>query len=158
MIVFFVMLLFCGVIAAQNENENQEFLDAQFLISENDSISYLVGNIRQYDIKWKEPGKPLYISVQKNKTAQNADQNSEFIIAYSNPFEDDINILFSLESEQNVTLLVYGANGLLFDRQNLGLLPVGQHNYLLALAAQKGQYQIVVQTGDKNNSNLIIKK
>ena len=34
LISFFAILLFCGVVAAQNQNENEEFLNAQFLILE----------------------------------------------------------------------------------------------------------------------------
>jgi len=109
-------------------------------------------------MKLKEPGKPLYISLQKSKIAENeAEQNKETFIAYPNPFASAINILFTLKTEQNVTILVYGINGKLFDRQNLGILEEGNHNYQLTLIAPKGQYLLVLQTGDKKITNLIIK-
>jgi len=126
--------------------------------TETDSISYLTGNIRQYDVKQKEPGKPLYVSLQKNKFSQSTIQTEEFFITYPNPFDGEINILFYLENEQNVKFSVYGINGKLYDSQNLGLLKAGTHNYLLALAAPKGQYMLVLQTDKKKKSNLITKK
>jgi hypothetical protein len=135
-----------------------QFNNAVLEMSETDSVSYLLGNIRQYDMKLKEPGKPLYISLQKSKFEQSTDLHKELIIAYPNPFADDINILFSLEKEQNVTISVYGVNGILFDSQNLGVLQAGQHNFLLSLNAPKGQYLLVVQKDNKKLSSLIIKK
>jgi len=129
--------------------------------TDTDSVSYLVGNIQQYDMKLKEPGKPLYISVQRNKVTGNAEtekQNRDFFITYPNPFDSEINILFSLENEQNVTLSVYGINGMLLDSQNLGILTAGKHNYLLTFSALQGQYLLVLQKGDRKISNLIIKK
>jgi len=86
-----------------------------------DSVSYITGNIRQYDMKLKEPGKPLYISLQKRSFIQNTELIKDFFIAYPNPFDGEINILFSLENDQNVTIYVYGINGMLFDHQNLGV-------------------------------------
>ena len=127
--------------------------------TETDSVSYLVGNIRQYDIIRKEPSKPLYVSLQKSKIAEKViEQEKEFLIAYPNPFDGEINILFSLEKEQNVTISVYDVNGNLYDRQILGFLHAGQHNYQLALSAPQGQYLLVVETDNKKITNLIIKK
>ena len=143
---------------SRNYEKKWKFSNAILEKTETDSVSYLVGNIRQYDTKLKEPGKPLYISLQKSKIEQDAKLKKDFIIAYPNPFDGEINILFDLEKEQNVTISVYGINGALFDRQNLGALQSGQHNYLLALTAPKGQYMLVLQTGNKKISNIIIKK
>ena len=126
--------------------------------TDTDTISYLVGNIRQYDTKLKEPGKPLYVSLQKSNITQNVTLKKEFIVAYPNPFDGEINILFDLKKEQNVTISVYGINGTLFDSQNLGILQAGQHDYLLSLDAAKGQYMLVLQIDDKKITNLIIKK
>ena len=127
--------------------------------TETDSVSYLVGNIRQYDITRKEPGKPLYISLQMRKYHEYPTiSEKEYIIAYPNPFNSEISILFSLENEQNVIISVYSVNGQLFDQQNLGVLNAGNHNYLLTLNATQGQYLLVLQTDNKNFTNLIIKK
>jgi hypothetical protein len=144
---------------SRNLQKKWRFNNAVLEKTETDSLSYLVGNIQQYDAKLKEPSKPLYISVQKNKRSNNAaEQEKDFLTVYPNPFEDKINILFSVQSEQNVTLSVYDMNGTLYDHQNLGTLPAGKHNYLLALTAPKGEYLIVLQKGDKKISNIIIKK
>jgi len=127
--------------------------------TETDSVSYLVGNIRQYDIKRKEPGKPLYVSLQKNKVTPNGIVlEKDFLIAYPNPFDGEINILFSIENEQNVSISVFDIKGNLFDQQNFGILDAGQHNYQLALSAPKGQYMLVVQLENKKFTHLIIKK
>ena len=136
-----------------------KFNNAVLEKTDTDSVSYLVGNIQQYDMKLKEPSKPLYISLQKSKVAGNAEQqNRDFFITYPNPFDSEINILFSLENEQNVTLSVYGINGVLLDSQSLGVLSEGKHNYLLTFSALQGQYLLVLQKGNKKISNLIIKK
>ena len=136
-----------------------KFNNAVLEKTDTDSVSYLVGNIQQYDMKLKEPRKPLYISLQKSKVADNAgQQGKDFMITYPNPFDNEINILFSLENEQNVTLSVYGINGMLLDSQNLGILTAGKHNYLLTFSAPQGQYLLVLQKGNRKISNLIIKK
>ncbi|MDR2510947.1 MAG: T9SS type A sorting domain-containing protein [Bacteroidales bacterium] len=148
------------------------------------NVSYLVGNIQQYDMKLKEPRKPLYISLQKSKFTEKreketdivefadkieeekgvstfvdkAKEEKDFMVAYPNPFDSEIHILFSMEEAQNVILSVYGANGTLFDQQNLGILPEGKQNYLLTLFAPKGPYLLVLQKGNRKFSNLIIKK
>ncbi|MCL2072504.1 MAG: T9SS type A sorting domain-containing protein [Marinilabiliaceae bacterium] len=143
----------------KNYAKKWQFKNAILEKTETDSISYLVGNIRQYDIKRKEPSKPLYISLQKSKSAETQlETEKDFFIAYPNPFENNINIIFTLEKEMNVIISVYEATGKLFDRQSIGVLQTGQHNYLLALSAPKGQYMLVVQTGDNKISSLIIKK
>ncbi|MDR0830503.1 MAG: T9SS type A sorting domain-containing protein [Prevotellaceae bacterium] len=126
--------------------------------TETDSVSYLAGNIQQYDTKQKEPSKPLYISVQKNKFENASQEKKDFLVTYPNPFESEVNILFTLENEQNVTLSVYLLNGVLFDSKNLGVLPAGKQNILLTLSAPKGEYLLVVQKGNKRVSSLIIKK
>ncbi|MCL2073817.1 MAG: T9SS type A sorting domain-containing protein [Marinilabiliaceae bacterium] len=144
---------------SKNYARKWKFDNAILEKTETDSVSYLLGNIRQYDIKRKEPGKPLYISLQKNKVAPNAViLEKDFLIAYPNPFDGEINILFSIESEQNISISVYDINGNLFDQQNLGILYAGQHNYQLALSAPKGQYMLVVQLENKKFTHLIIKK
>lgn len=135
-----------------------QFRDAVLEITETDGVSYLAGNIRQYDTKLKEPGKPLYVSLQKSRFPSEDDPATENVTVSPNPSDGEINILFSLETEQTVTISVYGVNGILFDRRNLGILQAGRHNYLLTLDAPKGQYLLVLQRGDKKNSNLIIKK
>ena len=172
---------------SRNVSKRWKFNNAVLEKTDTDSVSYLTGNIQQYDMKLKEPGKPLYISLQKRNFTDNTGENEgeetpaveavkslaaepaeattpsekeskDFFIAYPNPFDSEINLLFSLENEQNVTLTVYGINGKLIDRQNLGVLPEGTHNYLLAFSAQPGQYLLVLQRGDRKISNLIIKK
>jgi hypothetical protein len=207
-----------------NLSKKWKFDNAVLEKTDIDDVSYLVGNIQQYDMKLKEPSKPLYISLQKKKKliaevgkekdfnkladkteeekksdkspdrvekeknfnksvdmvkeekdfiksadgtetakdfiklAAEAETEKDFVVAYPNPFDGEINILFSMEEEQNVILSVYGVNGMLFDRQNLGILQEGKHNYLLKLSAPKGQYMLVLQKGNRMISNLIIKK
>ena len=143
---------------SRNFAKRWKFNNAILEKTETDNVSYLVGNIRQYDMKLKEPGKPLYISLQKFKFEPKVEQIKENIIAYPNPFDGEINILFSLEKEENITILVYSVNGMLFDQKYLGILQPGEHNYLLSLNAPKGQYLLVLQKGNKKITNLIIKK
>jgi hypothetical protein len=200
---------------SKNVSKKWKFNNAILEKTDTESASYLVGNIQQYDMKLKEPSKPLYISLQKKKfpgkeekdfkqvadkeekdlmkvAGNNEKELAKFVdkeekdkkvveftdaageeknfvqfaektendvmIAYPNPFGSEINILFSLDEEQNVTFWVYSVNGMLFDRHNLGILPEGKHNYLLKLSAPKGQYLLVLQKGNDKITNLIIKK
>jgi len=107
----------------------------------------------------KEPAKPIYISVQKSKGKDDSNiKGGDFPVLYPNPFKDEINVLFSMETKQNVTFLVYGMDGKLFDMQNLGVLDAGRHNCRIMLYLPKGEYLFVLKKGGTKISNIIIKK
>lgn len=139
--------------------EEWNFVKAKLSVLEEDGYKLLTGNLQMISSIEKEPGKPMYLVLKKknDKEKENNTQKVPLVI-YPNPFEDLINISFSLEKNAKCKILVYNAYGFNIYQQNLGVLTKGKHLYQVNLNVSQGRYIVKLSYDDKIESSIIIRK
>jgi hypothetical protein len=138
----------------------REFRNAVLQREEVDNSILLSGNIQQYSPRFKEPEKPMYIALQKVRNINSEEENGRFtekFVVFPNPFQNEINISFSMEDTENAVIYIYGTDGKLFGTKPLGTLEKGDYNYLLELSVPAGQYIITLQTAAQKRIAIINK-
>jgi len=152
-----------------------EFRDTPIQLVHTPDSTYLLGNLRLYSPDTHEPGKPMYLSLSKitdvrkmGDTSESADLklksnkeayglNSDRLIAYPNPFTGSLNLSFSLEKDENVTVLLYDMAGKQVYSEQLKL-SAGKHNRVIDPQIIPGSYALKLQSGNKIETTMIIKQ
>jgi uncharacterized protein len=146
------------------------FKRAALEIIKKDTVVYMAGNLQLYSPQTKEPGRPIYISLQKkvgSNTREIKTQNDEGsdtgtgiseLIAFPNPFTDNLNLRFNLKNEDKVRVIVYSTSGIAVTQTELGSLPAGQHTERLSMQLQVGTYILKISCGKSEITTIIVKQ
>lgn len=128
--------------------------------TESNGETFLAGNLQLYSPKTKEPEKPMYLTV-KRKIEIQSPGNTQFnrdLKAFPFPNSDDIQVTFSLEKTENTILKIFNISGQQIYNENLGVITLGKHSYVLGFKVPAGLYIVSLQTNSGKNSTIITKK
>jgi uncharacterized protein len=145
-----------------------KFKSANIEILETDSIIQLAGNVHFYLPQLKEPSKPIYISLisdnpinknQKNSIDTLLSNNSlKDLVAFPNPFSNDLTISFNLSNQCNVQVSVYNINSTIVYSEQFVNLPLGLQVQKLPLNVSTGIYIIKLVCGNTVQTTLVVKQ
>jgi hypothetical protein len=123
-------------------------------IVQDDTASFLTGNLQMYSPETMEPNQPMYLSLRKvtNTTLE----TSERFSVYPNPFEDGLNISFYQVEFSAVQVAVFTTSGQRVYLESLGTLPEGQQDITLKLSLKAGVYVLKVFTGKKAYQTVVV--
>jgi hypothetical protein len=159
------------------------FTRASLNVVQADTGVYMAGNMQFYSPETKEPDKPMYISLTRVSRKQaNKYSNSEQKVnkqkstmadtsslhhpitsspdfaAYPNPFSNDLNVSFTLQSSCEVRLAVISLEGRVLQQLMAEKLDAGQHLNNFSLNVQAGIYIVKLYAGNNENSIIVVKQ
>ncbi len=128
------------------------FEDADICIKD----CFITGRLRLYSITYREPERPMYISLRK--TAAENDKENTTIQAYPNPFKDQITI--SLDLEENASsssVYIYNQSGVNIQSYKIGPLSAGKNTLTIHPSIPDGLYILRINAGKKQFQTIIVK-
>ncbi len=139
-----------------DRKQRWSFTNARLQLLQDDTASYLAGNLQLYSLESLEPHQPMYLSLRKvTKPQTNMD---ETFSVYPNPFENALNISFNQPVASEVGVAVYTAGGQCLYLESLGVLGEGRQDITLPLSLPPGVYLLKVITGEKSHQTLVVHK
>lgn len=136
------------------------------LITRNDTIM-LAGNIQLFSLVHNEPEKPMYISLTNTSTQQKVvapfigDKTEpttlQRLIAYPNPFKNNVQVDFNVARAGMVTLCIYDASGRQVYTQQ-SMMSEGIQTLTIESKLVSGTYLLHLTTGTKTEKVLLIKQ
>lgn len=146
-----------------------DFMNANLTRVVVEDLVFLTGNLQLYSPDNKEPGRPMYLSLQSaakaDKKRVEAATSAESVLlhnntprVYPNPFARQLNLSFYLEEEMVCRVEIHSMDGAKIYEESIGRLPSGTHHYQLELDLIAGTYMVRFLYGDKTFTSIIIKK
>lgn len=125
--------------------------------------NFITGRIRLYSMKEREPERPMYISLYKGNSTEDAGtidaQEKSRIYATPNPFSDHVTIHFELaEDVQQAQVHIYSQSGTNVQSFSLGALKTGKHSVSLNPTVRDGVYVLGISAGHQQFRTIIVKK
>ncbi|MBK0384455.1 T9SS type A sorting domain-containing protein [Pedobacter sp. SD-b] len=144
------------------------------MVKVKDSV-YLAGNLQLYATKYREPEKPMYISLVRKEDKKPAKKASLYqeeklsindvkeeklteFAAYPNPFNDSFTVSFNLTEQVNVTATLTDMNGRQVHQQYWKQLNAGQQKQTITVDLQPGTYVLTLANGKQVKSLILIKQ
>jgi hypothetical protein len=136
------------------------FTDAQLQLLQDDSASYLVGNLQMFSPQTMEPNQPMYINLRKTSQAVSTVVPSaqRGFYVYPNPFNEGLNISFQQDKAGPVSVVMLTTSGEKVYSTALGKYPQGQSDITLTLDLKPGAYILRLLTAGKQQQTVVIKK
>jgi len=136
------------------------FTNATMQYLENDTSTFLVGNLQMFSPQTMEPNQPMYLSLRKTDNLNSSEKGTQkrVLYAYPNPFEEGLNISFYQEKEANVTVSLYRTSGEKVYSANMGKYSEGQNHITLTLGLTPGAYLLTLTSGKNTQQSIVIKK
>lgn len=132
------------------------FQEADIQIIKNEDETSLLGTLQMYSPQTKEKERPMYLSITQTKGEHN--NNNKVIIAYPNPFSNELNLRIDMEKEETIAIAIYDMQGQNVYQHNVGVLPAGKQHIAIQPNLKRGTYISKVFIGEKENQLVIISK
>lgn len=153
-----------------------QFKDAKLqLVKVKDSV-YLAGNLQLYAPKYREPEKPMYISLVRKESKSNPPKKaalnqqetlslnslkienlSEFLV-YPNPFNNSFTISFNMSEQADVIATLADMNGKQVYKQEWKNVSKGPQKRNINIAVIQGNYVLTFVYGNQTKSTILIKQ
>ena len=153
------------------------FKTADFQLQQKGTVPILRANVNIWTPDMNEPYYPVTLILSKKilddtKVAQNSNApisnlgidkiameaiNGDDLNAYPNPFDNEINVTFSLEAAADVTLKVSATDAKVLYRSEQKKLQSGAHFFSVPLAVPSGEYLVSLEIGNKIKTFKIVK-
>ena len=145
-----------------NQLKKYSFKEAKLQVVENEDDIYIVGNLKLYDLKEKEPEKPMYIILERkndNLLPPNPDAIVTHLVVYPNPVtQGRFNLYFDLAEQTPITIKIFDLMGMLKHEQQLTTASVGQQEQSIGFTAPAGNYILNLYYGSQVLRTILIKK
>lgn len=143
-------------INSRYKNMAQSYIlqEAEIQVIELENETSILGTIQMYSVSTKEKERPMYLCVTKKE--KKADDN--IVIAYPNPFTQELNFLINMQSSDKVRLFIYSTNGEPVYQYDAGIISRGKQHLTIYPDLTKGTYIVKVFIGEKENQLTIISK
>lgn len=119
------------------------------------------GDLSLYNIKHREPEKPMYMELYRRSSAGTNDNcTSEFynhITIVPNPFSNQFEALFELSHSSTATVRIFDKFGKMVWHQNLGTLGEGRNQKTIFPNLLPGSYVLNIAAGQQTLRAIIVK-
>jgi uncharacterized protein len=152
--------------------------NATVQMAQKNGTTYLKSNVAVFVPSMVEPYYPVSLVLSKSandnsKVAQNTNDKTEknaektintseiaevgTLIAYPNPFDNEINVVFSLVTDGDAVLKVTAIDGQVLYHKNLKDLKTGSHSIVIPLAVASGEYIVSLEVAHNIKTFNIVK-
>ena len=143
-------------------NENKRPLQMKvgsFNFETKDNADYLLGNISFYSETTKEYTRPNYIVLKKVENTNSITESTIHGTGISpNPFQDVLNIRFTLKHDDNVSINIFDMSGRNLHKENRQAYGQGENSLIVNTSSfSKGSYVLQIVGESINYSTIIIK-
>ncbi len=142
-----------------NENTRPtEMREGIFRIEQKNKTDYLVGNISFYSETTREYTRPNFVILKRDNAINSIEEQKASGISVSpNPFDDYIEIRFELQSEDKVSIKIFGMSGKQVYSENHNWQAGENTAYINTATFINGNY-VMQMTGSNLNFSTIITK
>lgn len=122
----------------------------------NNSVS---GTLNLYSTALNEPERPMYLTLTKTDSEKDSkDTTPNNIYVSPNPFNGDLNVIFSLAERQSAIARIYDQGGVCVFTDKLGIVDAGKHSITLHPNLRQGHYVLSIVAGKQTLRTIIVKK
>ena len=120
---------------------------------------FVTGNLSLYLPDDKEPQQPMTLVLEKKMSGTVPAVTSKIatVSAYPNPFQDQINVEFSLNAPSRVLVKVTSIDGRLQYTSSLTPLEMGDYRIPISLDVPSGTYFVTIEAAEDHQSIKLIK-
>lgn len=161
-------LIFNDAVVPRKDHYNEyplmyQFQKATLSVSETGENLFLAGNLQMFSQATMEPERPLYLSLSKNIDYNNLSDQSQTkntitdLIAFPNPFKDNLAVHFFLSEESSVRLELLNLNGGSVYKASAGKLQTGKNSLNVNIELPSGSYILMLKTRHYTASTMVVK-
>ncbi len=119
---------------------------------------HLKGDMRLYNLKEKEPERPMYLELQRMNADSKTNAYYCHVTAAPNPFSVSFNAIFELEADVNAKVRIFNQLGVAIYTNDLGTLEKGKHFISITPNISDGTYVLNISAGKQVFRTIIVKK
>jgi TPR repeat protein len=161
-------LIFNDAVVPRTDHYNKyplmyKFQKATLAVSRAQDQTFLAGNLQMFSQATMEPERPVYLSLSQdgNSDMQNKMQTDESItnlVAFPNPFRNNLMITFSLKDESDVHLSLLNPAGSMVYQASADQLPEGKNKLNVNVDLPAGSYILLLKTKAYSASTMVVKQ
>jgi hypothetical protein len=161
-------LVFYDAVVPRTDHYNRyplmyEFQKATLEVSQSGEETFLAGNLQLFSQATMEPERPVYLSLSRNDSAVQTEvmhQNDAIsnLVAFPNPFRNNLMITFSLKEESDVHLSLLNPAGAVVYRASSEQLSSGKNKLNVSVELPAGSYIVLLKTKAYTASTMVVKQ
>lgn len=161
-------LIFTDAVVPRKDHYNEfpliyQFTKASLSITEGEEDVLMAGNLQLYSTITMEPERPIYLSLKKNEDNKELMKGTQVqgitdLIAFPNPFKNQLKVIFMLSENSNVQLELLNTNGSCVYKAYSDNLPSGQNSLTANVLLPTGSYILLLKTKHYQASTMVVKE